>query len=182
MNNQLAALKADARRAPAAPVPALHDPFQLATLLSDALSADFRFGAKSAAPIHDERHPAGVAYPCCLAARLNSLIRQGHRCFAHCDLRAAYLEEFGRDPDHPARDLCFRGADFRGADLRGAHFVACDFGRADLRGADLQDARFERCDLIGADFRGATADGLALIYCPADGADFRGAEPEEVAP
>lgn len=181
MNNQLAALRADARRAPSAPVPALHDPFQLASMLSDARSADLSFGAKSET-LHDERHPAGVAYPCCLAARLNSLIRQGHRCFFHCDFRAAYLEEFGRDPGYPAQGLCFRGADFRGADLRGAHFVACDFGRADLRGADLQDARFERCDLFGADFRGATTDGLALIYCHADGADFRGTEREEVAP
>lgn len=181
MNNQLAALKADASRAPSAPVPAIHDPFQLASLLSDARSADLGFGAKSET-IHDERHPAGVAYPCCLAARLNVLIRRGHRRFTHCDFRAAYLEEFGRAPDHPAQDLCFRGADFRGADLRGAHFVNCDFSRADFRGADLQDACFERCDLTGADFRGATADGLALIDCPADGADFRGAELEEVAP
>ena len=181
MNNQLAARKADARRAPAAPAPPLYDQFQLASLLSDSRSADLSFGAKSDT-LHDERHPAGVAYPSSLSSRLNALIRRGHRCFAHCDLRAAYLEEFGRDPDRPAQDLCFRGADFRGADLRGAHFVACDFGRADLRGADLQDARFERCDLIGADFRGATADGLALIYCPSDGADFRGTEREEVAP
>lgn len=178
MNNQLAALKADARRPPAAPVPAPYDSFQLASLLSDARSADLGFAAKSDT-LHDERHPAGVAYPCCLAARLNSLIRRGHRCFFAADLRAAYLEEFGRDPDHPAQDLCFRGADFRGADLRGAHFVACDFGRADLRGADLQDARFDRCDLIGADFRGATADGLALIDCPADGSDFRGTHWED---
>ena len=36
MNTQLAALEADARRAPVAPVPALHDQFQLASLLSDA--------------------------------------------------------------------------------------------------------------------------------------------------
>ena len=181
MNSQLAALRADARRAPSAPVPALHDSFQLASMLSDARSADLGFGAK-ADTLHDERHPAGAAYPCCLAARLNSLIRRGHHRFSHCDLRAAYLEEFGRDPDRPAQGLCFRGADFRGADLRGAHFVACDFSRADLRGADLQDARFDRCDLTGADFRGATTDGLALIDCPSDGADFRGAEGEEVAP
>ena len=181
MNNQLAALRADARRAPSAPVPALHDPFQLASMLSDARSADLIFAAKSET-LHQERYPAGVAYPSRLSALLNALIRRGHRCFFAADLRAAYLEEFGRDPDRLAQGLCFRGADFRGADLRGAHFVACDFSRADLRGADLQDARFERCDLIGADFRGATAHGLALIYCPADGADFRGAEPKEVKP
>ena len=181
MNNQLAALRADARRAPSAPVPAIHDSFQLASLLSDARSADLSFGARSDT-LHDERPPAGVAYPSRLSALLNTLIRRGHRRFSHCDFRAAYLEEFGRDPDHPARGLSFRGADFRGADLRGAHFVNCDFSRADLRGADLQDARFERCDLTGADLRGATADGLALIYCPADGADFRGTEREEVAP
>ena len=47
MNNQLAALKADAGRAPSAPVPALHDQFQLASLLGDARSADLGFGAKS---------------------------------------------------------------------------------------------------------------------------------------
>ena len=181
MNNQLAALIADSGRAPSAPVPALHDQFQLASLLGDARSADLGFGAK-ADTLHDERYPAGVAYPCCLAARLNSLIRRGHRRFSHCDFRGAYLEEFGRDPDYPAQELSFRGADFRGADLGGAHFVACDFSRADLRGADLQDARFERCDLIGADFRGATTDGLALIGCPADGADFRGAKFGEVKP
>ena len=181
MNNQLAALKADASREPSAPVPAPHDPFQLASLLSDARSADLSFGAKSET-LHDERHPAGVAYPSSLSARLNSLIRRGHRCFFAADLRAACLEEFGRDPDRPAQGLCFRGADFRGADLRGAHFVNCDFSRADLRAADLQDARFDRCDLIGADFRGATTDGLALIDCPTNGADFRGAELEEVAP
>ena len=114
MNNQLSALKADARRAPAAPVPSLHDQFQLASLLGDARSADLGFGAKSE-PLHDERHPAGAAYPCCLAARLNSLIRRGHRRFSHCDFRAACLEEFGRDPDRPAQELGFRGADFRGA-------------------------------------------------------------------
>lgn len=182
MNNQLAALRADARRAPSAPVPALHDSFRLASMLSDARSADLGFGAKSEAPLHDERHPAGAAYPSRLSALLNALIRRGHRRFSHCDFRAAYLEEFGRDPDHPAQELSFRGADLRGADLRGAHFVCCDFSRADLRGADLQDARFERCDLTGADFRGATADFLALIGCPSDGADFRGAEREEVAP
>ena len=177
MNNQLAALRADAGRAPSAPVPALHDQFRLAALLSDARSADLSFGAASA-PLHDERHPAGVAYPCCLSARLDSLIRRGHRRFSHCDFRAACLEEFGRDPDYPAQGLSFRGAD-----LRGAHFVSCDFSRADLRGADLQDARFERCDLTGADFRGATTDGrLTLIDCPSDGADFRGAELEEVTP
>lgn len=181
MNNQLSALKADARRAPSAPVPALHDQFRLASMLSDARSADLGFGAKSDA-LHDERHPAGVAYPSRLSALLNTLIRRGHRRFSHCDLRGAFLEEFGRDPDHPAQGLCFRGADFRGADLRGAHFVCCDFSRADLRGADLQDARFDGCDLTGDDFRGATTDGLALIGCPADGADFRGAEREEVAP
>ena len=181
MNNQLAALKADAGRAPSAPVPALHDQFRLAALLSDARSADLSFGARSES-LHDERHPAGVAYPCCLSARLNSLIRRGHRRFSHCDLRAACLEEFGRDPDHPAQGLSFRGADFRGADLRGAHFVSCDFSRADLRGAELQDARFERCDLTGADFRGATGGRLTLIDCPSDGADFHGAELEEVTP
>ena len=181
MNNQLAALKADASREPSAPVPALHGPSQLASLLSDVRSADLGFGAK-ADTLHDERYPAGVAYPSGLTARLNALIRRGHRRFSHCDFRGAYLEEFGRDPDHPAQGLCFRGADFRGADLRGAHFVNCDFSRADLRAADLQDARFDRCDLIGADFRGATTDGLALIDCPTNGADFRGAELEEVAP
>ena len=178
MNNQLAALIADSGRAPSAPVPALHDQFQLASLLGDARSADLSFGAKSE-PLHEERHPAGAAYPCCLAARLNSLVRRGHRRFSNCDFRAAFLEEFGRDPDHPAQELSFRGADFRGADLRGAHFVRCDFSRADFRGADLQDARFERCDLIGADFRGATTDHLTLIDCPADGADFRGTQWEE---
>ena len=179
MHNQLAALVADASRAPSAPVPALHDQFQLASLLSDARSADLVFGAKSE-PLHEERHPAGVAYPCCLTARLNALIRRGHRRFSHCDLRGAYLEEFGRDPDHPAQGLCFRGADFRGADLSGARFVNCDFSRADLRGADLQDARFDGCDLTGADFRGATTDGrLTLIDCPADGADFRGTNWED---
>ena len=178
MNNQLAALKADARRAPSAPVPALHDQFRLAALLGDARSADLSFGAKSE-PLHEERYPAGAAYPCCLAARLNSLIRRGHRRFSHCDFRGAFLEEFGRDPDYPAQGLCFRGADFRGADLRGAHFVNCDFSRADLRGADLQDARFDQCDLTGVDFRGATTDGLTLIDCPADGADFRGTHWED---
>ena len=178
MNNQLAALIADSGRAPSATVPALHDQFQLASLLGDARSADLSFGAKSE-PLHDERHPAGAAYPCCLAARLNSLVRRGHRRFSHCDFRAACLEEFGRGPDRPAQELGFRGADFRGADLRGAHFVACDFSRADLRGADLQDARFDRCDLTGADLRGATTDGLTLIDCPADGADFRGAHWED---
>ena len=114
MNNQLAALIADSGRAPSAPVPALHDQFQLASLLGDARSADLGFGAK-ADTLHDERYPAGVAYPCCLAARLNSLIRRGHRRFSHCDFRGAYLEEFGRDPDCPAQELSFRGADFRGA-------------------------------------------------------------------
>ena len=178
MNNQLAALIADSGRAPSAPAPALHDQFQLASLLGDARSADLSFGAKSE-PLHEERYPAGAAYPCCLAARLNSLIRRGHRRFAHCDFRAACLEEFGRDPDHPAQELGFRGADFRGADLRGAHFVNCDFSRADLRGADLQDARFDQCDLTGVDFRGATTDGLTLIDCPADGADFRGTHWED---
>ena len=178
MNNQLAALIADSGRAPSAPVPALHDQFQLASLLGDARSADLSFGAKSE-PLHEERHPAGAAYPCCLAARLNSLVRRGHRRFSNCDFRAAFLEEFGRDPDHPAQELSFRGADFRGADLRGAHFVRCDFSRADFRGADLQGARFDRCDLTGADFRGATTDGLTLIDCPADGADFRGAHWED---
>lgn len=181
MNNQLSALKADARRAPSAPVPSLHDQFRLAGLLAADRAADLGFGAKSET-LHEERHPAGVAYPCCLAALLNTLIRRGHHRFFQCDLRAAYLEEFGRDPDRPAQGLCFRGADFRGADLRGAHFVCCDFSRADFRGADLQDARFDGCDLTGADFRGATSDGLALIGCPSDGADFRGAEGEEVAP
>lgn len=162
MDTQLAALRADASRAPSAPVPALHDQLQLAGLLASDRAADLRFGAK-ADTLHDERHPAGVAYPCCLAARLNSLVRSGHRRFFAADLRAAYLEEFGRDPDHPAQGLCFRGAD--------------------LRGADLQDARFERCDLTGADFRGATTDGhLTLIDCPADGSDLRGAQLEEVAP
>ena len=179
MNNQLAALIADSGRAPSAPVPALHDQFQLASLLGDARSADLSFGAKSET-LHDERYPAGAAYPCCLAARLNSLVRRGHHRFSHCDFRGAYLEEFfGRDPDHPAQGLCFRGADFRGADLRGARLVACDFSRADLRGADLQDARFDRCDLTGADFRGATSDHLTLIDCPADGADFRGTHWED---
>ena len=178
MNNQLAALIADSGRAPSAPVPALHDQFQLASLLGDARSADLGFGAKSE-PLHEERYPAGAAYPCCLAARLNSLVRRGHRRFVHCDFRAAYLEEFGRAPDRPAQELGFRGADFRGADLRGAHFVACDFSRADFRGADLQDARFDQCDLTGADFRGATTDHLTLIDCPADGADFRGAHWED---
>ena len=173
MNNQLAALIADSGRAPSAPVPALHDQFQLASLLGDARAADLGFGSK-ADTLHDERHPAGAAYPCCLAARLNFLIRRGHRRFSHCDFRAACLEEFGRDPDHPAQELSFRGADFRGA-----HFVACDFSRADFRGADLQDARFDRCDLTGADLRGATTDGLTLIDCPADGADFRGAHWED---
>ena len=115
MNNQLAALIADSGRAPSAPVPALHDQFQLASLLGDARSADLGFGSK-ADTLHDERYPAGAAYPCVLAARLNSLIRRGHRRFSHCDLRGAYLEEFGRDPDHPAQELSFRGADFRGTD------------------------------------------------------------------
>ena len=88
MNNQLAALKADARRAPAAPVPALHDQFQLAALLGDARSADLGFGAR-ADTLHDERYPAGVAYPSRLSALLNSLIRRGHRRFSHCDFRGA---------------------------------------------------------------------------------------------
>ena len=114
MNDQLAALIADSGRAPSAPVPALHDQFQLASLLGDARAADLSFGAKSET-LHDERYPAGAAYPCCLAARLNSLIRRGHRRFSHCDFRGAYLEEFGRDPDHPAQELGFREADFRGA-------------------------------------------------------------------
>lgn len=178
MNSQLAALIADSSRAPSAPVPSLHDQFQLAGLLAADRAADLIFAAKSET-LHQERYPAGVAYPCCLAARLNALIRSGHRRFFAADLRAAHLEEFGREPDHPAQLLCFRGADFRGADLRGAHFVRCDFSLADLRGADLQDARFDQCDLIGADLRGATADGLTLIDCPADGADFRGTHWED---
>ena len=179
MNNQLAALVADSSRAPSAPVPALHDPFQLAGLLAADRAADLIFGAKSET-LHQERHPAGVAYPSRLSALLNTLIRRGHRRFFAADLRAAYLGEFGRDPDHPAQGLSFRGADFRGADLRGAHFVNCDFSRADFRGADLQDARFDGCDLTGADFRGATTDGrLTLIDCPADGSDFRGTHWED---
>ena len=178
MNTQLADLIADSSRAPSAPVPALHDQSQLAGLLAADRAADLIFAARSET-LHQERHPAGVACPSSLSARLNSLIRRGHRRFFAADLRAAYLEEFGRDPDHPARGLCFRGAGFRGADLRGAHFVNCDFSLADFRGADFQDARFDRCDLIGADLRGATTDGLTLIDCPADGADFRGTHWED---
>ena len=92
MNNQLAALIADSSRSPSAPVPSLHDQFQLAGLLAADRAADLSFGAKSET-LHEERHPAGVAYPCCLTARLNSLIRRGHRRFSHCDFRGAELEE-----------------------------------------------------------------------------------------
>ena len=139
MNNQLAALKAAARRAPPAPVPALHDQFQLASLLGDARSADLSFGAK-ADTLHDERYPAGVAYPCCLAARLNALIRSGRRRFFAADLRAAYLEEFGREPGHPAQGLCFRGADFRGATSDGLlALIDCPADGADFRGAELEE-------------------------------------------
>lgn len=60
MNSQLAALKADASRAPSAPVPALHDQFQLASMLSDARSADLSFGAKSET-LHEGRCPADGA-------------------------------------------------------------------------------------------------------------------------
>lgn len=42
MNNQLAALKADARRAPSAPVPSIHDQFQLAGLLAADRAADLQ--------------------------------------------------------------------------------------------------------------------------------------------
>ena len=178
MNTQLAALEADARRAPVAHVAVLYDQRTLAVLLDDSRSADLSFAAKSEA-LHQERYSACLAYPCKLADHLSRLIRRGHRRFFAADLRAAYLEEFGRGPDHPARGLSFRGADLRGADLRRAYFLRCDFSLADLRGSDLQDARFDQCDLTGVDFRGATTDGLTLIDCPADGADFRGTHWED---
>ena len=110
MNTQLAALEADARRAPAAPVPALHDQLRPASLLGDARSADLSFGAKSE-PLHEERHPAGAAYPSRLSARLHSPIRRGHRRFSHCDFRGATTDGLTLI-DCPADGADFRGAKF----------------------------------------------------------------------
>ena len=99
MNNQLAALIADSGRAPSAPVPALHDQFQLASLLGDARSADLR----------------GAHFVACDFSRadLRGADLQDAR-FDRCDLTGADFRGATTDGltliDCPAD-----GADFRGA-------------------------------------------------------------------